>query len=533
MDRPKAGQATTHRDQLPGSSRYELLVRVASGGMATVYVGRLSGAVGFSRLVAIKRAHAHLLEDPAFSRMLTAEARLAAKIHHPNVVAVQDVEELEGELLLVMDYVEGASLAALIQAAEESGEPLSARVAVRVILDACAGLHAAHELTDDQGRPMHLVHRDVSPHNLLVGVDGMARLADFGIAKVSQGGSASMGATATGALKGKVAYMAPEYVEAGEIDPRGDVFAMGVVAWEALTRHRLFRGSSDMATLRMVIEAQIPRPSSVAPWLGAALDDIVLKALARSPDDRWPTAQAFAEALEAAARREELIAPSPEVARVVRALVGPTLDARRTLIRDKSPPDEKRPEISGVTARAPSRPSPGAALAAGAEPATLTLPVPLEATGDVVVHGAKSPEATTLGSGVSSQNVGAVRAEARGRRVGRRRAAVGAALVLAAVATAFVTLRMRPTARPPVRASEAVDLVPSSSASAAAPAESTTSAITTTTATAPAPATATATATPTLTPSARPPAPRAPPRTRTVAAPPPPRDKAPPNPYAN
>jgi serine/threonine-protein kinase len=223
-----APQGISGREELPQTSRYELLVKIASGGMATVYVGRLRGVEGFSRQVAIKRAHPHLVEDPAFRRMLIAEARLAARIHHPNVVSVQDVDEADGELLLAMDYVEGAALSSLLGAAIHAERPLPPAIAVRVILDAALGLHAAHTLTDEEGHPLGLVHRDVSPHNILVGLDGVARITDFGIAKCMTSNTAGT-ATATGVLKGKLAYMAPEYVEHGDIDARGDVFARGVV----------------------------------------------------------------------------------------------------------------------------------------------------------------------------------------------------------------------------------------------------------------------------------------------------------------
>src|SRR5262249_29211695 len=156
---------------------------------------------------------------------------------HPNVVAVLDVEELEGELSLVMDYVEGTSLFDLLEASQAKGGQLSPRIAMRVVLDACSGLHAAHMLADEFGRPLGLVHRDVSPQNILVGVDGAARLSDFGIAKHAEGA-----ATTTGVLKGKLSYMAPEYLESTQLDARSDVFSMGVVAWEALAGQKLFRG---------------------------------------------------------------------------------------------------------------------------------------------------------------------------------------------------------------------------------------------------------------------------------------------------
>src|SRR6185369_5865550 len=201
------------------------------------------------RTVAIKRAHAHLIENPSFKQMLIDEARLASRLHHPNVVAVLDVEELAGELRLVMDYVEGAALSDLIGRGQEAERRLPSRIAVRIALDACAGLHAAHELCDEDNKPLGLVHRDVSPHNILVGVDGVARLSDFGIAKQAEGGVS----TTTGALKGKLGYMAPEYVEEGKLDARSDVFAMGVVAWEALANQKLFRGTNEVDTLKRIV----------------------------------------------------------------------------------------------------------------------------------------------------------------------------------------------------------------------------------------------------------------------------------------
>jgi eukaryotic-like serine/threonine-protein kinase len=321
MSNLRTGVAISHRDQLPSSSRYELLVKIASGGMATVYVGRLSSVAGVSRLVAVKRAHAHLLEDGSFAKMLVAEARLASKIHHPNVVAVHNVEEIEGELLLVMDYVEGASL-------HELAVPPD--VAVRVVLDACAGLHAAHELADDDGRPLGIVHRDVSPHNILVGIDGIARLTDFGIAK-SSGHTQSGGKTSTGALKGKVSYMAPEYVESGHLDARSDVFSLGVCAWEALTHRRLFRGASEVETLKLVLATHVPKDDG----LPRALSNVLARALARSPAQRHPSAAAFGEALEAAAREANLVATHAQVAAFVRKVAGDALATRRALIRDK------------------------------------------------------------------------------------------------------------------------------------------------------------------------------------------------------
>lgn len=371
MTSVRAGTMISHRDQLPSSSRYELLVKIASGGMATVYVGRVSSAVGFSRLVAIKRAHAHLLEEASFGKMLIAEAKLASRIHHPNVVAVQNVEEVEGEILLVMDYVEGASLAELVAVGHEGSDapPISAQVVARVILDACAGLNAAHELTDDDGRPLGIVHRDVTPHNILVGVDGVARLTDFGIAK-SSGQTQSGARTSTGGLKGKVSYMAPEYVESGRLDARSDVFSLGVVAWEAFTRQRLFRGETEIESLKLVLACDVPRASTMAPWLGTSLDQVLARALTRDPNGRYSTASELAEALEVVARADDLLAKHADVAAFVKSAAGPALVDRRHLIQRRDAtedpiPREATPEVAAreaataslaprVTTRSPS-----------------------------------------------------------------------------------------------------------------------------------------------------------------------------------
>jgi eukaryotic-like serine/threonine-protein kinase len=315
------------RDVLPSASRYELLVKVAAGGMATVYVGRTrSAGAGIRRLFAIKRAHAHLLDDPVFRKMFVAEARLASKIHHPNVVAVQDVEELPDELLLVMDYVEGIALSDLRENA------VDARAATRIVLDACAGLHAAHELVGDDGEPLAIVHRDVSPHNILVGTDGIARLTDFGIAKSTVHTS---GATATGGLKGKLGYMAPEYVETGKADRRADVFALGAVLWECLTGERLFQASTELELMKQVARCEVIPPSQRLSSSPADLDDVVTKALARSPDDRFASAADFAEALESAARKADLLGTHRDVAKLVDAAAKDTLETRRAAITER------------------------------------------------------------------------------------------------------------------------------------------------------------------------------------------------------
>jgi serine/threonine-protein kinase len=329
--------------------RYEILCAIASGGMATVYLGRVRGIAGFERLVAIKRCHPHLRQDAEFAAMFLDEARLAARIRHPNVVPTLDVVDDGESLCLVMEYVEGAQLSALLKAARAREEPLPAAIGVRVVLDALEGLHAAHELKGSDGACLDLVHRDVSPQNMLVGVDGVTRLADFGIAKAT-GGSVT---TRSGEVKGKVAYMAPEQLLALGVTRRSDVYAAGVVLWELLVGQRLFRADSDAALINQVLRARPEAPSTKGALTTAALDAAVLRAMAASPEDRFETAQAFAEAIEAAG-----VAPATvrNVASCVRELVGEGLSARRSLldaceprIRD-SQPGQKRsaPEASAT-----------------------------------------------------------------------------------------------------------------------------------------------------------------------------------------
>ena len=296
------------------SSRYDTILKLASGGMATVWVGTVRGALGFRQLVAIKKPHPHLLGDPSFRSEIVAEARLASMIHHANVVDVRDVE-IDGESIsLVMDYIEGASLGELIVACANAGQPLPPRVAVRIAVDALAGLHAAHELVDERGRPVGLVHRDVSPQNILVGTDGIARVADFGVAKFAR---KNMAATSDGSLKGKLAYMAPEYLRGEAIDRRFDVFALGVVLWEALSGERCFRRKSEADTLQALLTHEPDPISKKVPELGTALDAILACALSKSREERFENAAAMAAALESTAGAAQLIAGHVEVAATV------------------------------------------------------------------------------------------------------------------------------------------------------------------------------------------------------------------------
>jgi eukaryotic-like serine/threonine-protein kinase len=318
--------------------------------MATVFLGSLQGELGFRQLVAIKRPHPHLTDDRGFRDAWLREARLAAGIHHANVVDVRDVEVVGDAIQLVMDYIEGASLGELVSARARAGEKLPPGVAVRIVLDACAGLHAAHEACDDDGHPLGIVHRDVSPQNILVGVDGVARVTDFGIAKCA--GSAEQ-ATSQGMLKGKAGYMAPEYVRGEPVDCRADVFALGVVLWEALAGKRLFRGENDSDTLTRVLQCHAPPISEVDPAL-APLDALVSSALARDRSARVATADGLARGLEQAAGSGGVIATHADVGRFVREQVGDRLAERRRALRDA--PRSVPPPAAAETTTAPEVP---------------------------------------------------------------------------------------------------------------------------------------------------------------------------------
>jgi eukaryotic-like serine/threonine-protein kinase len=275
--------------------RYALFGEIAAGGMATVHYGRLVGPVGFSRTVAIKRLHAQFAKDPEFAAMFLDEARLAARIRHPNVVQTLDVVSLDGELFLVMDYVQGESLVRLLRACATTKQVVPLEVVSGIICGALHGLHSAHEATSEDGQPLGIVHRDVSPQNILVGSDGVPRVLDFGVAKAA----GRVQTTREGQLKGKLSYMSPEQIQSESVDRRTDVYAMGVVLWETLTLQRLFAGDGEGAVIKKVLAGAREPPSAVAPHVPKSVDEVALRALEEDPDKRFQTAREMALALEA------------------------------------------------------------------------------------------------------------------------------------------------------------------------------------------------------------------------------------------
>jgi eukaryotic-like serine/threonine-protein kinase len=274
--------------------RYALYGEIAAGGMATVHLGRLIGSGGVHRIVAIKCLHAHFAKDPEFVKMFLDEARVAARIHHPNVVSLLDFLALEGELFLVMDYVQGEALSKLVTSAKRAQEHVPRNVVASVMTGALHGLHAAHTARSAQGEPLDIVHRDVSPQNILVGVDGVARVLDFGVAKAA----GRLQTTREGQIKGKIRYMAPEQLRSEAVDRRADIYSAGVVLWEILTGRRLFPGDNEGAVLTKILLGKKQPPSALVADLPRAWDEITMKALDPDPEKRFATAEAMADAIE-------------------------------------------------------------------------------------------------------------------------------------------------------------------------------------------------------------------------------------------
>jgi serine/threonine-protein kinase len=276
--------------------RYALFGEIASGGMATVHFCRLVGSAGFSRLVAVKKLHPQFAKDPDFVAMFLDEARLASRIQHPNVVSTLDVVTVDDELILVMEYVAGESLARLLRNTNIAKEARPPGHVVSVMSGVLHGLHAAHEAKSERREPLQIVHRDISPQNVLVGSDGVARVLDFGVAKAAMRSQS----TRDGLAKGKLSYMAPEQLGGHEVDRRTDIFSAGVVLWEALCGKRLFHGNDPGGVFGRVMSMEIPRPSSVVS-VPEELSWVVMRALERDPEKRFQTAREFAIELEAAA----------------------------------------------------------------------------------------------------------------------------------------------------------------------------------------------------------------------------------------
>jgi serine/threonine protein kinase len=288
--------------------------------MAAVHLGRLVGPAGFSRTIAVKRLHPTYAKDPDFVTMFVDEARLAARVQHPNVVPTLDVVASDDELFLVMEYVRGETMSRLLRAMRQQSLRAPFPIVSSVITGVLHGLHAAHEAHDEAGEPLGIVHRDVSPQNILVGTDGVARVLDFGVAKAV----GRLQTTQDGQIKGKIAYMAPEQLNAGVVTRRSDVYSASVVLWEALTGQRLFQGDSAAYIFGKVVAGDIASPETLVPDVPPELIAITMRGLSANPDHRFATAREMALALEGC------IPPAPAgyVGEWVRATAAQTISKR-------------------------------------------------------------------------------------------------------------------------------------------------------------------------------------------------------------
>jgi serine/threonine-protein kinase len=358
-----AGAESSDADAGAAIGRYQLVGRLATGGMAEIWLGRLLGPAGFEKPVVIKRVLPHLAGSPGFAQMFLDEARLCARIQHPNVVHVHELGLERGALFLAMEYLEGESVAGILRRLWREQRRMEPAAAALIAAAACAGLHAAHELTDLHGAPLQLVHRDVSPGNLFVTYDGQVKVLDFGVAKAE--GRATR--TESGLVKGKSAYMSPEQALARKLDRRSDIFSLGTVLFEMCTMRRLFDRESPALVYRAICEQPIPSILEVASDLPASLGRVAQRALARPLEERYQTAQEMRRDLLAAARALTASEPEELLGPMMRALFPERLVEKREMLRRleagaevSSLPDAEAdlgvsvPLMTAATAAAPS-----------------------------------------------------------------------------------------------------------------------------------------------------------------------------------
>jgi serine/threonine-protein kinase len=282
--------------------RYQIIKHLASGGMAQVLLARATGIEGFERYVVIKQIHVERARDPNVVKMFLDEARLAASLHHANIVQVHDIGQDKGDYFFAMEYLHGEDLRSLLTKLSQAGKTLPLEHVITIISSAAAALHHAHEQRGSDRQPLGLVHRDVSPANIFVCYDGTVKVVDFGIAKAAHRSTE----THSGTLKGKISYMAPEQCMGQDVDRRSDVFALGIVLYELYTVRRLFKASSEYLTMTSIVSGNIPKPSLHRPEIPAELETIMMKALAHAPSERYQSADEMRVALDRLATKLNL-----------------------------------------------------------------------------------------------------------------------------------------------------------------------------------------------------------------------------------
>ncbi|AGC44293.1 serine/threonine protein kinase [Myxococcus stipitatus DSM 14675] len=304
--------------------KYQLLKKLATGGMAEVWLARQMGIEGFQKNLVVKRILPHLAEDREFVEMFRNEALIAARFNHPNIAQVYEFGEANGTYYIAMEYIHGEDLGRVMRKAASAGQWIARPLAIRIVADACQGLHYAHSRTDDAGRPLRVVHRDISPQNILISFDGSVKLVDFGIAKAAD--QASL--TKSGAIKGKFAYMAPEQAAGKALDGRADIFAIGLVLYELLTGVRPLKRDSELATLQAAMECAIEPPSRVAD-VPSDMDPVVMRAVTKSADDRYRDARQFQTALEDILFAQHWAAGSVQISELMETLFADRLSQEK------------------------------------------------------------------------------------------------------------------------------------------------------------------------------------------------------------
>jgi serine/threonine-protein kinase len=426
---------------------YELFAPIGAGGMATVYLGVAERTGGFQRQVAIKMIHGTHDSDPQLAADLLREAKLAARIRHPNVVPVLDVGEDPSGLFLVMDYIEGDNVAGLRRTAARLGERVPVEIALRVATDALAGLHAAHELTEKNGQLIGVVHRDFSPQNILVGIDGVTRLTDFGIAKIAM----TAGHTRTGKIKGKIAYMSPEQARGVKVDRRCDIWAAGVVVWELLTGERLYESEDEIGLLLKIVNENPRRLRQLCPDLPPALDEALAYALTPDLDARCPTADELRKLL----LKSHPIADSATVGEWATRIAGPKLEARERKvneIRELRAEGQRSGEVSAPHSTTSGAP-PQADLVAASETVTRVR----EDTTDATVAWQPSEASGEIHGDGSGAVPGLDTTGSRTRRNHKRALAIGIAsgLFVSLLVVIGIGASRKPEEAVPVAAAEA------------------------------------------------------------------------------
>ena len=425
------------QELVPGRylGRYELLMPVAQGGMAAVWAARLRGSRGFQKVVAIKTILPALSDDPRFEQMFLDEAGLASRIRHSNVAQVLDLGEENRLLYQVMEWIDGMPLNALVRDSR-TGRGLPHPIAAKIMIGVCEGLHAAHEMRDDDGVSVGLVHRDVSPQNVLVSIDGVPKVVDFGVAKAT---SLMNTRTATGTFKGKPPYMAPEQILGGQVSRRADIFALGVVLYVVTTGRHPFRGDSDLATLHRICEDSPPlRPSEFHPGYPPKLENVLLRAVDKLASRRFATAAEMARAIQLAVPEVQNTGDT-EVAECVQQLAGEYLKSRNAKLLKALAEADARASMPGVqhSFSPPSHPPQGDNAIPVVDPTTPpTATVPLGLRKSSPSHPAPSADTLTAALATPPAPPAALDERTARSRIGWIAAVAGACLALSVVAVA-------------------------------------------------------------------------------------------------